>query len=161
MASSAFLKNIKKNIKDTGGTQENLKLAFAREKLTLADYRSNWAEYITDAAEHLEACGKGDCEHSKERRMVCRHHRNQWRIKLVRAGIIVPLDGHTDILMPNKEGALSMLRTIAAGFEDGDLDEELQTWMDTRDEHVAKSNEKKLKDKDYTDKAGKLPKRHR
>ncbi len=147
MASGDFLKNINSAVSKSGGTQENLNLDFVREKLTLKDYQENWGDFIRDAAEHTEECGK-DCEHTKERKMICRMHGNSWRIKLVRQGIVVPIGGHTDMLIPDKSDALSMLDMIAVGFEDGNLDDELKAWMSTRDENVEKAKKaKESKDK--------------
>jgi hypothetical protein len=144
MASSSFLKSIASSVKKSGGEQANLKLGFSREKLSLEDYRANWADFINDAREHIDECGK-ECECSKERKMIARKHGSQWRIKLVRAGIIVPIDGHTDILLPTKTDALSMLEMIANGFDEGDLDDELTSWMKQRDANVEKAKAAKEK----------------
>jgi len=144
MASGNFSKSLGQHVEKSGGKQENLEIDFKREKLTLEEYRINWGDFVRDASDHIEQCGK-DCEHSKERKMICRSHGDGWRIKLVRAGLVVPLGGHTDIIIPNKSDALSTLDMIANGFEDGDLDEELKSWMKKRDDNVAKAKAAKEK----------------
>ena len=154
MASSSFLKSIASSVKKSGGEQTNLKLGFSREKLSLEDYRANWAAFIDEANMHVDECERG-CGCSKERKKIARYHDGQWRIKHVRAGIIVPIDGSTDILLPHKEDALRVLKLIAGGFEDGELDDELTSWMKQRDANVAKAKAAKEKN------GSQLPKRPR
>ncbi len=139
----SFFDKLNKQIKKAGGTQETINVALRREKLTLAEYRPNWADFIRQS---IKWVGLDKTEQkelrtnfSAEKRGLCRlHNTGDYRIKLVRSGIKVPIDGHTDILMPTLPDAIATMETIAKGFEDGDLDDAISKWMADKEDKTPK-----------------------
>lgn len=134
----SFFDKLKKQVTNVGGRQETLEVALRREKLTLAEYRPNWADFVRESIKWIQMNTAAQKEFrsnfSAEKRTLCRlHNTGEYRIKLVRSGIKVPLDGHTDIFVPTLVDAIDMLETIAKGFADGDLDDAIGTWMKDKD----------------------------
>jgi hypothetical protein len=134
----SFFDKLNKQVKKVGGTQETLEVVLRREKLTLAEYRPNWADFVSQSIKWIQLDKAAQKEFrsnfSAEKRTLCRlHNTGDYRIKLVRSGIKVPLDGHTDILVPTLGDAIATLEMIAKGFADGDLDDAIATWMKDKD----------------------------
>ena len=110
-----------------------------REKLTTADYRKNWYDFMNDAADFTEDGRWRNTKGSKEREQICRKYEDKQRIKIVRAGIVVAIGDGTDILVKDQKTAVSLMREIATAFDKGDLDEQIETWMAKRDATLAKA----------------------
>jgi len=133
---SAVISNAEKNKGRVTKIEHKLVL---REKLTTADYRKNWSDFMNDAADYTEDGRWRNTKGSKEREQICREYEGEYRIKIVRAGIVVPIGTGTDLLMPDKKSAVSIMRDIADAFNKGDVDEEIEDWMAKRDATLAKA----------------------
>ena len=154
---SGYFGKLKTKVADAGGTQETIEGTLLRTALTVEEYRPNWAQFVRDAiewtkkkewldadklevnfrkltwVEKKEYLSKLKSEYSNEKRTLCRKQRDgTYRIKLVRSGIKVPLDGEMDILVPTYDAAKEVMEFIAKGFEDGELDKEIKKWMEDK-----------------------------
>ena len=154
---SGYFGKLKTKVADAGGTQETIEGTLLRTALTVEEYRPNWAQFVRDAIEWTkkkewldadklevnfrkltwiekkEYLSKLKSKYSNEKRTLCRKQRDgTYRIKLVRSGIKVPLDGEMDILVPTYDAAKEVMEFIAKGFEDGELDKEIKKWMEDK-----------------------------
>ena len=154
---SGYFGKLKTKVADAGGTQETIEGTLLRTALTVEEYRPNWAQFVRDAIEWTkkkewldadklevnfrkltwiekkEYLSKLKSTYSNEKRTLCRKQRDgTYRIKLVRSGIKVPLDGEMDILVPTYDAALEVMEFIAKGFDDGELDKEIKKWMEDK-----------------------------
>jgi hypothetical protein len=157
----SFYSELSKQIKNEGGTQQTIEVKFEREKLTLEQYRSNWKNFILDAVDYAGLSEKEKKEYksnySNEKRSLIRlHSTGEYRIKIIRSGIVVALDGHKDILVSSLEGAIKTSNMIANAFDNGGLDTEVKEWMAKKDENSARV--KKMKKMDFSGRTG-LPTR--
>ena len=147
---SGYFGKLKTKVADAGGTQETITGTLRRTALTVEEYRDNWADFVRDAIawteekDALDASGMTATDrkehlnklkntYSNEKRTLCRKQRDgTYRIKLVRSGIKVPLDGEMDILVPTYDAAKEVMEFIAKGFDDGELDKEIKKWMEDK-----------------------------